>query len=416
MKVLHLNHSDITGGAARAAYRIHHAMRAFGVDSRMLVNFATSGDWTVEKAPRSNFSKVFVRGRGLVEDLVTRTLTTSDSATLSPAIIPSRWNVRLNSSDTDVIHLHWVGGGMISIADIGKINKPVVWTLHDMWPFCGAEHLTFNFRWREGYTRNNRPVDESGFDLNRWTAVRKRRHWLRPLQIVTPSRWLGEFARQSELMRDWPVTVIPNTIDTDVWQPVEKALARQLLFLPPDVPLVLYGAMGGGKSWYKGYDLLLAALNHLRGELPNLRLVIFGQLAEEAQTDIGFPVHYMGHLHDDVSLRLLYCAADVMIIPSRLENLPNTGIEAHACGTPVVAFDAYGLRDIVSHKHTGYLADAYDFKDLANGLRWVLSDTVALAALGRAARARAVERWSPQVVSALYAQTYQMAVTTAISL
>jgi len=406
MKILAASHSDIHGGAARAAYRIHHAIRGHGVESRMLVNSATAGDWTVE-GPKNKVAKALAIVRGPMAGLLTKSLNTGNPIVHSPAIVPSRWSMRLNASDADVIHLHWVNGEMMSIADIGNIRKPVVWTLHDMWAFCGAEHYTEDHRWRDGYIANNRPRHESGFDLNRWTAARKLKHWNRSMQIVTPSRWLAGCAKQSVLMRDWPITVIPNAIDTNVWLPVSKVLARQLLRLPPDVPLLMFGAVGGAEDPRKGFDLLQAALNYLRGQLPDLELVVFGQLAPQTAVDMGFPVHYTGHLHDDVSLRLLYSAADAMVIPSRQDNLPNTGVEAHACGTPVVAFNACGLPDIVEHHKTGYLAKTFDPVDLANGLHWVLNDATRLASLGHAARTRAVQLWSYETVAAQYMSVYQ---------
>ena len=373
MKVFHLNHSDINGGAARAAYRIHHALRAAGIDSRMCVNVAAAGDWTVQ-GPTSKWNKLSVRLRPQLVRPVRATFRTSNPIIHSPALLPSHWVKQLNASDADLIHLHWVAGEMLSIADIGRINKPIVWTLHDMWAFCGAEHYTEEFRWREGYRRDNRPAYESGFDLNRWTWERKRKHWQRPMQIVTPSRWLADCVRESALMRDWPVSVIPNCLDTDLWKPMEQALARELLGLPADVPLLLFGAMDGGRDPRKGFDLLTAAVGHLRGEIPGLELVVFGQLAPRNPPDLGFPIHYTGYLHDDLSLRALYSAADALVVPSRQDNLPNTAVEAQACGTPVVAFNIGGLPDIVEHQRTGYLAKAFETEDLAAGIRWVLGN------------------------------------------
>ena len=399
------------GGAARAAYRIHHALRDSGVDSRMLVNIATAGDWTVE-GPKGKFSKALVRLRPAIASLLNRTLKTGNSAIHSTGIIPTRMHRQLNASDADVVNLHWVNGEMMSISDIGKLNKPVVWTLHDMWAFCGAEHGTEEMRWRNGYTAKNRPEYEAGFDLNRLTFARKQKHWQLPMHIVSPSQWLADCAKNSALMRDWPISVIPNAIDTNVWKPVNKAIARELLNLPSDIPLLLFGAMGGTRDLRKGFDLLQAALNHLRGSLPGLELMVFGQRSPKAQVDIGFPIHYAGHLHDDVSLRLLYSAADALVVPSRQENLPNTGVEAHSCGTPIVAFNACGLPDIVSHRETGYLAKAFDPVDLASGLAWILEDSTRLAALGEASRARAVHLWSSKVVAARYLQMYQNVLTS----
>jgi glycosyltransferase involved in cell wall biosynthesis len=338
--------------------------------------------------------------------LLRRVVASGDPDSYSANWLPSGWARELNASRTDLLHLHWLNGEMISIAEIGRLRKPLVWTLHDMWAFCGAEHYSEGSRWREGYRRDNRPAGERGFDIHRSTWQRKRRHWRHPSQLVTPSRWLAECVRASALMRDWPVTVIPNALDTASWQPVEKVLARGLLGLPADVPLLLFGAIGGDGDPRKGFDLLQEALRLLRSALPGLRLIVFGKPAPAAPPDLGFPVHYIGHLHDDLSLRVLYSAAAAMIVPSRLEAFGQTASEAHACGTPVVAFDNSGIADIVDHRRTGYLARALDTADLADGIRWVLSDPARHGDLCRAARVKAVTCFDAAIVAARYAELY----------
>lgn len=409
MKVIISNTSDISGGAARAAWRIHHALRQSGVDSQMYVNRVSAGDWTVT-GPQGKLAKALGMVRSPLGGLTTRLLKTGNPILHSPAILPSSWPKRLNASDADIVHLHWVNGEMISVADISRITKPVVWTLHDMWAFCGAEHYTEDFRWRDGYDKINRPSHESGFDLNRWTWQRKMKAWKKPMHIVTPSRWLADCARKSVLMRDWPISVVPNALDVDTWQPVEKKLARQLMNLPTDCPLLAFGAMGGGQDPRKGMDLLLAALELLRGQFQDLQLVVFGQSAPRELPDLGFPIHYTGHLHDDLSLRVLYSAADAMMIPSRQDNLPNTGVEALACGTPVIAFDTCGLSDIVTHQQTGWLAKAFDNEDLACGIQWVLGDVKRHAELSQQARLDAVTRFSYPIVAKQYQQIYEQAI------
>lgn len=405
MKVFQLNDSDISGGAARAAYRIHRALRSANIDSSMLVQIAQSGDWTVRGAS-SKYAKLSARLRPQLGRLLRRTLHTENPIIHSPAVLRSKWPKLLNGSDADVIHLHWVAAEMLSIADVGRIKKPIVWTLHDMWAFCGAEHYTDDFRWREGYHRGNRPDQESGFDLNRWTWLRKRRHWQRPMHIVTPSRWLGDCVRESTLMCEWPVSVVPNCLDTDRWAPLDTVVARDLLGLPNDVPLLLFGAIGGGQNPRKGFDLLLEALKHLRGEIQGLQLVVFGQLPPRQPPNLGFPIHFTGHLHDDLSLRALYSAADALLLPSRQDNLPNTGVEAQACGTPVVAFNTGGLPDIVEHQRSGYLAAPFDTEDFATGIAWVLKQGNS-ARLGEHARSLALARFSYPLVAQGYRAIYE---------
>lgn len=406
MKIAMVNHSDINGGAARAAWRIHHALRQSGVDSQMHVNQASAGDWSVT-GPRGKLAKALGMLRSPLGGVTNRLLKTGNPILHSPAILPSSWPIRLNKSDADIVHLHWVNGEMMSVADISRITKPVVWTLHDMWAFCGAEHYTEDYRWRDGYKTNNRPEYESGFDLNRWTWQRKMKAWKKPLHIVTPSRWLAECARQSVLMQDWPISVIPNALDVDSWQPVEKKLARQLMNLPTDCPLLAFGAMGGGQDPRKGMDLLLAALDHLRGQFQDLHLLVFGQRAPRELPNLGFPIHYMGHLHDDLSLRVLYSAADAMVVPSRQEVFGQTASEAHTCGTPVIAFNTCGLPDIVTHQQTGWLARPFDTEDLAKGIQWVLSDTVRHMALSEQARTHALEQFSFSMTANQYNKLYK---------
>ena len=280
-----------------------------------------------------------------------------------------------------------------------------------MWAFSGAEHYTEGHRYREGYSAANRPPHESGFDLDRWTWRRKQRHWRRPFQIVTPSRWLASCVEQSAMMGDWPVAVVPNPIDTEVWRPIDKRHARQLLNLPPDAPILLFGALGGDEDPRKGFDLLRDALQQLRGrsngqELKGLELVVFGQLASSQETPLGFPVRHTGYLHDDEKLRLLYSAADAVAVPSRLEAFGQTASEAHACGTPVVAFNTGGLADIVVHRETGYLAKPFDVEDLAAGIEWVLRAKASGPGLGIAARERACLLWDSPVVARQYAEVY----------
>ncbi len=409
MRVIHLNYSDSNGGAARAAYRIHSCLRDAGVDSCMWVNKASTGNFTVE-GPATRVAKALAAVRVHAVNPLVKTLITDNPIIHSPAIFSSQWVKRINSSDADIVHLHWVQGEMLSIADIGRIKKPIVWTLHDMWAFCGAEHYTDDFRWREGYRRDNRPAYESSFDLNRWTWERKRKHWKQQIHIVGVSKWLAQCAAQSALMKNWSSKFIYIPLDLNVWKPIKKSEARNLLGLPIDIPLLAFGAMGGGDDPRKGFDLLTAALENLRGEIPGMELVVFGQHAPRNPPDLGFPIHYMGHLHDDLSLRAVYSAADALIVPSRQEAFGQTASEAHACGTPVVAFNVGGLPDIVTHKKTGYLARCFDVLDLAEGISWVLND-VQKEKMMQEARLHAEQFFNPSLISEQYIDIYKKIVS-----
>jgi glycosyltransferase involved in cell wall biosynthesis len=344
----------------------------------------------------------------------------------SIAFMPTRWAARLNSSQNDVVHMHWVNGEMISIVDIGKIDKPLMWTLHDMWGITGAEHYSEDARAHDGYTKENRPQGETGFDLNRWTWLRKVQHWKKPILITTPSRWMAEKISESELMKGWPVMAIANPLDTEVWRPIDQSIAREELGLPQNVPLILFGASGGAADPRKGFDLLLEALPLLQKSISSqgessMELVVFGQNAPKGRSDLSnlnLPTHYMGHINNDHTLQLLYSAADVMVVPSRQETFGQTASEALACGCPVAAFGATGLLDVVEHLTCGYLAKPYDPQDLATGIEWLIRSQQDEKNAGRlnestlrlAARQHAVDHFSYPVIAKQYIAAYQYAI------
>ncbi|MGT2453015.1 glycosyltransferase family 4 protein [Cupriavidus basilensis] len=390
LSILKLNHSDIFGGAARAAYRIQGALQAAGVDVRMQVVKKHSDDWVVSSRP-GILPRIRGIAGGAVGELTSRLLGPKDSTLRSPAILPSGIVRSINRSSVDIVHLHWICGEMLSIEELGRINKPVVWTIHDMWAFCGAEHYTSELRWQNGYAKVPRQAGGSAIDWDRWVWQRKRRAWKAPFHIVSPSHWLATCVRDSTLMGEWPVTVIPNALDLETWQPVDQRVARGLLKLPLEKKIVVFGAIGGGRDERKGIDLLLQALNILDVGTDEIELVVFGQSQPKEPVKLKYKTHYLGHVHDDLTLRCIYSAGDAMVIPSRQENLPNTGLESMACGTPVVSFNIGGLPDIVCHQRNGWLAKPFDVDDLARGIKWVIEDEARSNVLRMAAEEKAKE-------------------------
>jgi len=404
MKIVHLNNADISGGAAIAAFRIHKSLVKRELHSRMWVNNSNSGDWTV-RGPDSKWKKALAQTRRHLVAPALNIMRTKNKILHSPAILPSSWSKRINQDNIDIAHLHWVGAEMASISDIGSIKKPVVWTLHDMWAFCGAEHISWDQRYVEGYSRKNRPSHERGFDINRWTFNRKLRNWKNPFQVVAVSKWLADCAKKSVLMKDWPIAVIPNCLNTQIWSPVDKLLARQLLGLPKDIPIIAFGTYGANSEYHKGLDLLAEALQHLRDKNKHMQLAIFGQSEPKVPPDFGFVTNFMGHLYDDLSLRLFYSAVDVLVVPSRKEAFGQTASESMSCATPVVAFGATGLLDIVDHKINGYLAKPFESEDLANGIDYVLN-APNYNNLCSNARTKVVKEFDDAIVAMKYEELY----------
>ncbi len=406
LKIAHVSHNDSFGGADRAGFRIHKALMKAGIDSKMYVNRAGSKDPSVT-IPGGKVSRLVKELRPRIGRFVDIVYEDNESEKSSPAVFSSSWSRFLNKLDCDIVHLHWPHNEMMSIADISRIKKPVVWTLHDMWAFSGAEHYTTTDRFREGYTKINRPDDESGPDINRFIWNRKKRLWKKPMTIVGSSQWMADCASSSVLMKDWPVYSIKSAIDLDYWKPVNKDDARSLLGLPSDKPIILFGAIGGVNKCRKGFDLLKETLIKLSEANFSLNIMIAGQEKPDEEMNIGYKPHFMGHLFDDLSMKILYNAADAVLIPSRQDNLPNMGIESLACGVPVIAFDTCGLPDIVEHKKNGWLAKPFDTDDLAKGIKWVFEDRKRAEILNKYSRESALNNFSEQNTAKSYINIYE---------
>jgi glycosyltransferase involved in cell wall biosynthesis len=244
-------------------------------------------------------------------------------------------------------------------------------------------------------------------DLSRAVWLRKRHAW-RDLDItaVAPSRWLAGEARRSSLFRDRRVEVIPYGIDTTVFKPMDGAAARDLLNLPQDGTFVMFGAHDDSPR--KGMGLLVDALRRLSAKRhPRIAALVAGPRSLTAGLDVGMPVHALGRLRDPYAMAAVYSAADVVVVPSAFENLPLVGLEAMACGTPVVGFDAdTGIVDIVDHEDNGYLAAAEDTEDLARGIEWAVADPERHARLSGAARAKAEREYTLAMSARRYADLF----------
>lgn len=409
---IHVVHysGDRIGGAARAAVRLHHALGTTeDIESRMMVAEKRGTDPNVREIAPHRFGRLQAIVTTALDAIPRRLASRHDGMPRSTALTSRLQAREIDDDPSDIAHLHWINGGLLSIKQIGQIRKPIVWTLHDMWPFCGAEHLspdTPDSRWRMGYPP---AAAIPFFDVDRWTWRRKNNAWKRPMHIVAPSQWMADCARNSALFRDFPVYVLPNTLDLKVFKPRERTEARVRLGLPAESPLVLFGAIKGTQLPYKGWDLLMPALQRLAKQVPNVEAVIFGQGRPEVPPPLSLPLHWMGHVSEDAHLADLYSAADVLLIPSRQESFGQTGSEAHACGCPVIAFNATGLRDVVEHQVTGLLARPYDPMDFADATTMLLRAPEIRRSYGAAARRRAERLWSHAVVAARSNEIYKSA-------
>ncbi|WP_133013312.1 glycosyltransferase family 4 protein [Marinomonas flavescens] len=401
MKVLIVNTSDILGGAARAAYRLHQSLLAEGVDSQMLVQSKSSDDFTVH-GPVTKIRKGLAKLRPLLDSLPVRFYKNRTQTLFSPSWLPFSDIVsRINQINPDVVHLHWIAGGMMRIEDIAKIKAPIVWSLHDMWPFTDGYHYDAKF----DIENNVLPeIAKSALQSNNLKRKRKAYRKVENMTIVGLSEWLANCSKKSDVLGDKNHIRLPNPINTSAYSPFSKIKARELLNLPLDKNLILFGAMGATSDPRKGYKQLSDALKAV--DSKNTELIVFGSSAPNNGNVFSQKTHYLGTLHDDVTLRVLYSAADVIVVPSLQENLSNAIMESLACGTPVVGFDIGGNSDLIDHKSNGYLAKPYNTVDLAEGISWVLNHPMP-SELSTNAREKVLANFDSKLVATQYIDLYK---------
>ena len=337
LSVVHLSNNDIIGGAARAAYRIHSCMKNieddFSINSSMKVINKYSSDPTVSRIYRRSF--LWKRLQPRISKLLKRSINTDNQTAHNIAFPNTGLLKELNSAKQDlsktIIHLHWLGDNTLSIEEIGKLKYPIFWTLHDQWPFCGAEHYTHppinkdgilvnDLRYRNNYSRESRNISiEKGFDINRWTWKRKKKSWVKPINIIATSSWLFDCVKKSSLMKNWPIHLIPYPIDTETWKPIDKIDAKNILGVDKKKKIILFGAVGGTKDSRKGSHLLKEALNILKNSFfddfqNEIQIFVFGESNNKKFIN-NLPVNFLGPLSDDIALRVVYSAADVMVVP-----------------------------------------------------------------------------------------------------
>jgi len=407
LKVTHLSSFDRGGGAARAGSTLHKALSALDVDHQMLVLRKDTDDLSVQEHNSTIFSKLCAR-ISLVLDLslVHRYYHTWDCWSLGVAgnsSIVSHPMVRC----ADIISLSWTSGflGVKAIAGLLDSGKPMVWTLYDMWSFTGGCHYSAGCtRYTESCGNCPQLGRKYRRDFSGWVWKRKHRQWkVDRLTVVCPSRWLADCAQESALFQSADIRIIPSGIDTEVFYARGKRDSRVILNLPQDKPLILFIASHGLADQRKGGVLLEQALLQLSTKdlckAPGLVLLGGGSVSEEISS--RFSVHQV-NTHTDEELSILYSACDVLIAPSKEDNLPLTVLEAMACKTPCVAFRIGGMPDVIKHHHNGYLATPFDIDDLAEGIYWLLCDRDRRLQLGK----HAVQTIADGFTAAQEAQKY----------
>ncbi len=407
MNILLISTSDLHGGAAIAASRIMNALLAEGMNVNMLVrDKRSSNSKVIEVGSKTinewNFlwerGKIFMTNRFSRKNLFDISIANTGVSVIE---LPE-------FKHADIIHLHWINQGMLSLKELENIfasEKKVVWTMHDMWPFTGICHYAGNcINYQQACGLCPYLVDASLHDLSRKVFKQKQAVYSSGnITFVACSNWLKDLAKKSPLTTAHKVISIPNPIDTRHYRPKDKISTRKKLQLPLDKKIVLFAAIKTSDK-RKGMDYLSEASRLMKQHTDNVLFLIAGNNGKEIETRLALPAQSLGFVAPE-NMPDIYNAADVFVIPSLQENLPNTIMEAMACGTPCVGFRIGGIPEMIDHLKTGYLAEYKNADDLAKGLFWTLfeADTETLSAN---AREKTLNTYAQEKIAEQYKKLY----------
>ena len=416
MRVLIVNTSERAGGAAVAAGRLLEALNNNGVKAKMLVRDKTTDNLMVSTLPQTwRLHWHFLWERICIwwhMRLKRQHLFEIDIANVGTDITQLA-----EFQEADVIHLHWINQGMLSLRDIRRIldsGKPVVWTMHDIWPATAICHLTMDCRQFESRCRDCRLLPGGGGANDLAARVWRRKQQMlagRRVTFVTCSQWLCSEARRSALLSGQDICAIPNPIDTHRYRPADKRAARQATGLPLEGRIILFASQRVTNP-NKGMAYLTEACRLMASMHPECSktttIAILGGHAEEIAGRLPFPTLALGYVNDEQRIAAVYNAADVFVLPSLSENLPNTIMEAMACGVPSVAFRVGGIPEMIDHGRNGYVANFRDAADLANGMHYVLYEADRQALRDNCLQ-KVATQYSQQSIAKQYVEVYERA-------
>lgn len=413
MRVLIINTSERIGGAAVAASRLMESLKNNGIKAKMLVRDKQTDQISVVGLERSWLTVWrFVWERVVIwsaNRFKKNNLFAVDIANTGTDI-----TALPEFQQADVIHLHWINQGMLSLGNIRRIlesGKPVVWTMHDMWSCTGICHHARECTNYQTECHHCPFLHGGGSKKDLSTRIfrkKKALYKIAPITFVACSHWLKERARSSSLLIGQPVVSIPNPINTNLFRPRNKAEARAKCRLPENGKLILFGSMKITDK-RKGIDYLIESCNLLVQKHPELRetlgVVAFGRESSQLPSLLPFPVYPLNYVKSEHDLVDIYNAVDLFVTPSLEENLPNTIMEAMACGVPCVSFNVGGIPEMIDHLHNGYVAQYKSSSDFANGIYWALNESE-YPSLSEQACRKAVANYSEGIIAKKYIDVY----------
>ncbi len=422
MKILFINTFDTYGGATASCRRVFQAIdQHTDLEMKLLVHRQTESHPQVKSIQPGWWGQKYAFLQFVMERLMLwpKLRERAQRFAFSPANIGNDIRQHPWVQAADILHLHWINFGFLSnrsLEQLTHLGKPIVWTLHDMWAFTGGCHYVGNcqsYQKHCGYCpflKGEREKDLAYRVFEQKRQVFESKHF----HFITSSEWLADCLRASALARHLPVQAIPTPIDTKLFHKKKRESARAALKISNHKFLMLFGSMNTSDP-RKGFIYLQEALDFLKNTHPealnSLELLVFGKSDAEILESLPFPVHDLGFLDSKTDLVNAYNAAHLFVLPSLEDNLPNTIIEALACGCPTVAFRSGGIPEMIQHQQTGYLAEARSAQDLAQGMAWLWQlheqNPVQYQTIEQQAQQQAQAQFSEPAIARQYLALYQ---------
>lgn len=404
MKILFMNSTDCRGGAAKAAVRILNAVQHAGVDASLL-----SQEQGLNGAESSCYEKFCLWVRPRLDSLPTLRYRKRTGMIFSPSRLSDRIAESIDKLSPDIIHLHWIQEGFIRVETLSDLKIPIVWTMHDSWPFTGGCHLPYDCD-RFLASCGSCPVLASSneYDLSRDVWMRKCKAWENvPFTIVSPSRWLAGKAAESSLFRHKRIVVIPNCIDISIYHKQSREMVRKEFGIEPDELVIIINASQMAVDSNKG-EALLGKILYAVAQFPDaaaIHLLVIGSNFSKSMIPQGIRASYAGQIGDEKRMSELYSSADLLVVTSHMENLSNTVMEAMACAVPSVVFNVGGMSELINDGENGRLIAPFEIDEFVEAVWWCL-DAERLPELSHNAVKIAGLRYTSDKVAEQYLELY----------
>ena len=415
LKIVHLNTYDGNGGAGRACTRLNRALLSQNIDSKIIVHYKFGKNPQIGDFNTSLVQKAWTAATILLERVRAKRYLKAVKTPFSFTWFGRSVIHHPDVKNADIIHMHWVNHGFLNprhIAEIAKLDKPVVWTFHDSNAFTGGCHVRYtcdHFERECGDCPLLKNASSNDYSHRIWKQ-KNRAYEKLGFDIIAPSNWMKASILRSSLMKGRTISQIPNTLETDIFKPQDKIAAKRKAGLPEDKFILLSGFMPSRKDMHKGTSYLLESLALLKRRLgknaDQVELVVFGNRDDKNLPDFSFKTTFLGKINNDEHLAVCYAAADAFLIPSLEDNLPYTVMESLSCGTPVIAFTTGGIPDMVTHEQNGYLATYRSSESFADGMEWIINYPDRNQ-LNQNARQTVVDRFAEQIIAIRHIDLYK---------